>query len=340
MSELITRAFNARQTLAHGLALLQGDGVPPSLVETAAPIARAMGLLHELESAGGSNLSAIGPEILASVQRALGLLQDAGLTRPQVAEASGIVAQVLGQIHELLQMVATQPTADQSDPRRRPTKSQRRSRAPAGGGSSAPSRRNSRATEAKTQKPAQDATPREAQEGPQTVPVHVISPAHTSAMEQQAARAPAAEPNGEAGGQRLDNVRKQSIPLANSGNAWPMRPENEALPVEAALGAHSSSNFYRGVTQNNVLNGGGIFIATYNPPPVGQTLQLRVAMPGGYEFSARGVVRWCRDAPGTASMAPHAPPGYGAELFDVSPEGQQLIARYVKNRDPLLYDDM
>ena len=116
------------------------------------------------------------------------------------------------------------------------------------------------------------------------------------------------------------------------------QPAGEGAPirVEAELGAHSQTNFYKGLAGNDVIDSGGIFVATYQIPKLRQNLILKVSMPGGYEFEAMGVVRWTRDA----SEAGEAPPGFGAQFTQISPEGRQLVYRYVRNREPLFHDDM
>ncbi len=108
------------------------------------------------------------------------------------------------------------------------------------------------------------------------------------------------------------------------------------LAVTVDLGAHSATNFYRGLTGADVVQSGGIFVATYQIPAVGQPVVLRIALPGGYAFEARGVVRWTRDAP---DLGAQSPPGFGARFTDITPEGRQLVHRYVRNREPLLHDD-
>jgi hypothetical protein len=113
---------------------------------------------------------------------------------------------------------------------------------------------------------------------------------------------------------------------------------SDELCVEAALGAHSETNFYRGLSAGDVVNGGGLFVETYVSPALGQHLRLKLSMPGGYETQVRGVVVWSRE-PGPGSAAPGAPPGFGARLIEVSPEARQLIRRYVNNREPLIVDD-
>lgn len=109
------------------------------------------------------------------------------------------------------------------------------------------------------------------------------------------------------------------------------------LRLEAALGANSTTNFYKGLSGNDVIDDGGIFIATYQIPDLGQPLVIKVSMPGGYEFEAKGVVRWTREP---LNASPESPPGFGAAFTDISPEGRQLVYRYVRNREPLFYDDL
>jgi Tfp pilus assembly protein PilZ len=108
--------------------------------------------------------------------------------------------------------------------------------------------------------------------------------------------------------------------------------------VEAALGAHSATNFYKGLAGGDIVATGGLFIATYQVPEVGQELLLKVTMPGGYAFEAKGVVAWRRDV-NPATTASGAPPGFGAQFSEISDEGRGLIQRYVRNREPLFHDD-
>lgn len=108
--------------------------------------------------------------------------------------------------------------------------------------------------------------------------------------------------------------------------------------VAAELGAHSATNFYKGLSGNDVVDSGGIFIATYQVPPVGRNLLIRVSLPGGYEFEAKGVVRWTCEANPTSGDA--VSPGFGAQFTEISPEARQLVYRYARNREPLFHDDL
>jgi len=108
--------------------------------------------------------------------------------------------------------------------------------------------------------------------------------------------------------------------------------------VVAELGTHSATNFYRGLSGNDVFEHGGIFVATYVIPKVGETVKLQVSLPGGYEFEALGVVRWTREY--LAALPDMSQPGFGAQITHISPEARQLVNRYARNREPLFYDDL
>lgn len=114
-------------------------------------------------------------------------------------------------------------------------------------------------------------------------------------------------------------------------------PTPGQLRFEAALGAHSPTNFYKGLSGNDVVDAGGLFVATYQIPRIGTPLQLKISLPGGYEFEAQAVVRWTRDP---ASATDGSSPGFGAQFTGISSEGRQLVYRYVRNREPLFHDDL
>jgi PilZ domain len=106
----------------------------------------------------------------------------------------------------------------------------------------------------------------------------------------------------------------------------------------ADLGAQSSTNFYKGLSGNDIIDHGGLFVSTYMIPKLGTPVRLKVSLPGGYEFEANAVVRWRRDA--SDSSGSDAPPGFGAQFTQITPEARQLVYRYVRNREPLFHDDL
>jgi len=113
-------------------------------------------------------------------------------------------------------------------------------------------------------------------------------------------------------------------------------PSGEVPVVTADLGTNSPTNFYKGLSGNDVIDHGGLFVATYMIPKIGSVVRLKVSLPGGYEFEANGVVRWAREQ----SDAGDVPPGFGAQFTQITPEARQLVYRYVRNREPLFHDDL
>jgi hypothetical protein len=162
----------------------------------------------------------------------------------------------------------------------------------------------------------QQAFPHAAQAPAQAAPAH--APAVQPATPQYAAppaAAPAAQP--------------AAAPKAAPSN------RGQTGNVVVGLGAHSVSNFYKGLGGNDVIEYGGIFVSTYQIPKIGTPVSLYVKLPGDLEFQAAGVVQWIREASGDG-----VDPGFGARFTQITPEGRQLVYRYTRNREPILYDDL
>ena len=115
----------------------------------------------------------------------------------------------------------------------------------------------------------------------------------------------------------------------------PAAPAGGGQVINADLGAHSPTNFYKGLSGNDIVDHGGLFVATYMIPKIGTPVRLRVSLPGGYEFEAGATVRWARE-----QASDGAQPGFGAQFTDIAPEARQLIYRYVRNSEPLFHDDL
>jgi hypothetical protein len=254
VADVVTLARTARESLARGLNALQGDpNVPSQLMELAAPIAQAMGALHQIERSGGAQLVPNAQYALTNVQHALAQLQAQPASHQAVLTAAEAVAGALGSVHTLTRTAHPQP-------------------APA---------------------PAPVAQPRAA-------PARAAAPAPTAAVAQP--------------------------PRAGDGQV-----------VTAELGAHSPSNFYKGLSGNDIVDHGGLFVSTYKLPKIGQRVRLKVSLPGGYEFEANALVRWRREASDAGS---DAPPGFGAQFTEITSEARQLVYRYVRNREPMFHDDL
>jgi hypothetical protein len=299
VSDVVTLARMARESLSQGLKALQGDpNVPRHLLELAQPVAQAMGLLHQIERSGGAQLGPNAQAALANLQTALAQLQAQPPQHPAVAAALEAVAGALASVHTLVRMAAapaaTAPTAmapaaprPQTAARPKPT-----AQAPV--------------------QPAQPQTQARAPQGPPPMPAQPLA--------------------GQGGqpGQGGQGARP-------AGRAEAAQPAAAGAPVTAELGAHSASNFYKGLSGNDIIDHGGLFVSTYKLPKIGQPIRLKVALPGGYEFEAGAIVRWRREP---SDEGNDAPPGFGAQFTDIAIEARQLVYRYVRNREPLFHDDL
>lgn len=332
MTDPASAARTARESLARGLSVLQSPGVPPTIMDVAEPIAQAMGALHKIEATQGGALAEQAPLALDAVRRGLSMLQ-ASAGHPVVDQAMEAVAGSLGVIHSLSQMRPAAPAPVAAAP------------------------------QAYVPPATAPAVPA-AMGGTLVMPPGAApQPAYPQAAP-QAAPAPQAYPPG--GGYGAPPAAAQGAPwgqpqMAQPQAAWPQQPAPAPVPasspvaagaqvptvqappnvprLEADLGAHSPSNFYKGLSGNDVIDSGGIFVATYKIPKIGTNVVIKVALPGGYEFEALGVVEWVREAPNSTAGV-EAPPGFGAKFTQITPEGRQLVYRYVRNREPLFHDDL
>jgi uncharacterized protein (TIGR02266 family) len=312
VSDVVTLARTARESLARGLTALQADpNVPPQLLEVASPIAQAMGALHQIERSGGAQLGPGAQAALASVQTALGQLQSIPTQHPAVMAAMEAVAGALGSVHALTRAAA--PPAAQPAPAQPPPQQ------PAA----------AFAQTAYAQAPAYAPPPQQAYAQP---PQQAYAPPPQQAYAPQPA-APAYQAPPQPQYQQPPPQAQHAPPAAARGPA----PKADGAAVTAELGAHSQSNFYKGLSGNDIIDHGGLFVSTYKLPKIGQPVRLKVSMPGGYEFEANAVVRWCREA---SDAGNDAPPGFGAQFVDITPEARQLVQRYVRNREPMFHDDL
>jgi uncharacterized protein (TIGR02266 family) len=188
--------------------------------------------------------------------------------------------------------------------------------------------------------------------------VPAIVPESSADIERKAAREHRTEPEprralgappSKAGAPGASKAASAGAPAApendNAGKAvsratLPVIPEgaHKAGAVNVSLGAHSASNFFTGLAGVNVVEKGGLFIATYDVAPVGKRLEVVVALPGGTEFGADAVVLWQRDP--ARHTSPGLPPGYGVKFTRISEAGRKLIDRYVAHREPFFYDEL
>ncbi len=313
MSDAATTAKTARESLARGLSALQSDpNVPPQLLELAAPIAQAMGALHQIERSGGTQLAPHAELALNNVRSALSQLQAQPSQHPAVVGAMEAVAGSLALVHSLAKMAqAPAPQAAPPQPQyQQPPPQPQYQQPPQQQQYQQPPQQQQGPTA--FQRPSQEAfQPTQAQ--PQYAP-----------PQQQQYQPPPQQAQGQA-------------PNAQPANPFGATAVVSDVPVvNADLGAHSPTNFYKGLSGNDIIDHGGLFVSTYRIPKIGTPVRLKVALPGGYEFEANAVVRWSREQ---SDEGNDAPPGFGAQFTEITPEARQLVYRYVRNREPLFHDD-
>jgi hypothetical protein len=327
VSDPITLARSAREALSKGLNSLQSDpSVPAQLVELGAPIAQAMGALHQIEKNAGTQIAPFADDALTAMRKALGQMQAHPNPHPAVVASMESVAASLGLVHQLSKIVpqaaAVAPTAPQGvaavnvpRPVAQPVTTQPLP-------SSAPHFPvASKPPQAPPAAPQVQAQPQAKPPAPVQVPA-ASAQAQPDPFARPAAPAPAPAP-------------ASAVP--RSGTSIPSPPTAGGAAIDAALGAHSPTNFYKGLSGNDIIEHGGLFVATYMIPKIGAPVRLRIALPGGYEFEANAVVKWSRE---TGDPFGDSQPGFGAQFIAISPEARQLVYRYVRNREPLFHDDL
>lgn len=336
--DAVTLARSARESLARGLQALQSPGVPPELLQAAEPLANAMSAMHRVESSRGGAAPEAAPAALGALRQALAQLQSTQVRHAAVDQATEAIAGALGLVHQLTALAGqasvvpsppTKPSGQYQYPNEQPPQvavvGQQGYQQPAANPVAATQLAPSWGHQPQAAPPQQQGWPQQpAQPAYQQPPQQAYQPPPQQAYQQppQQAYQPPPQQAAPAGFQ-------QQPPAPAAGG--------DKARYEAELGAHSATNFYKGLSGNDVVDSGGIFIATYNIPSVGQELAIKVSLPGGYEFEAVGVVRWTRDSPQSGA---DSSPGFGAQFTQISPDARQLVYRYVRNREPLFYDDL
>jgi uncharacterized protein (TIGR02266 family) len=112
------------------------------------------------------------------------------------------------------------------------------------------------------------------------------------------------------------------------------RLDTERVDCRFEVDMHSEHNFFTGFSEN--VSEGGIFVATYEPRTVGETLVLELGLPG-IERKLRAVVEvcWLRERSPDADT----PPGFGAKIVKITEEDRGLVERFVRHRAPLFHPD-
>jgi uncharacterized protein (TIGR02266 family) len=104
--------------------------------------------------------------------------------------------------------------------------------------------------------------------------------------------------------------------------------------VDLDVTMSSEHNFYAGFAEN--ISSGGLFIATHVLKPVGEKLEISVKVPNRADpVRCMGAVRWVREY----SERSNVPPGLGIRFLDLPAADAEAIEQFLKDREPLFYDE-
>jgi hypothetical protein len=339
-------ANKARTTLAQALQALQA-AQDEQMMEVAEPIAATMSVLHRIEK--GESVD--GPTVqqaLDNVRTALDTLQKVETQDDAVDSAMEAVAGSLSKLFTLHRTVTAKPTTASAVPRA-PAAQAPPAQAPSaepmamGGTHLMPPQQQPQPQQQQAYFPPAtqpQAAPPQADMGFAPTMEAAVQP-HGQPQHTEAIPAPPMHighqvPFGAPGAATQPEAQGAVYPgdhhVPGMTDAPP--PPTGSPYVDVELGAHSGSNFYKGLSGNDVIDHGGIFVATYQIPKIGSPVALRMLLPGDLEFQADALVQWVRE-----TRSGDSEPGFGAKFTRITPEGRQLVYRYVRNREPIFYDD-
>jgi uncharacterized protein (TIGR02266 family) len=130
----------------------------------------------------------------------------------------------------------------------------------------------------------------------------------------------------------IEEAEKRSLPPpapATGGGSG----DTVNVNVQTVLSMNTSHQFYTGFSEN--IEEGGIFVATFEPRPIGSKVLVNFKLPGGRPVTARGEVQWVREY---NPMTPDTAPGMGVKFTDLLPADRQAIEEFAKARAPMFYD--
>jgi uncharacterized protein (TIGR02266 family) len=127
-------------------------------------------------------------------------------------------------------------------------------------------------------------------------------------------------------------TRKSVAPTAPAARGMERRG-GERRSIEADIGFQSETNFFTGFSMD--ISSGGLFVATFDIPPVGTVTNVNFRIPDGPMMSLDGVVRWVREYNDTS---PETAPGMGVMFERLSPAEEDAINTYLARSSPLFFE--
>ncbi len=112
------------------------------------------------------------------------------------------------------------------------------------------------------------------------------------------------------------------------------RRQDPRFGVELDVTLESDHNFYAGFIEN--LSVSGIFVATHTKRRIGELVEFSIRFGKDEEpITGVGEVRWIRQYSETSDT----PPGVGLKFQKLADGARQRIAAFLKDREPLFFDE-
>lgn len=102
--------------------------------------------------------------------------------------------------------------------------------------------------------------------------------------------------------------------------------------LAAALDGTSEDTLYADLSYDVAM--GGVFVATFDPPPVGARVEVMLTLPDARALAVSGIVRFIRDA---ELASDGLPAGCGIEWKGLSVEAARALVAHAAEHEPLLY---
>lgn len=129
--------------------------------------------------------------------------------------------------------------------------------------------------------------------------------------------------------------REEAVFSAKADSTTPdQRRRAPRYSVDLDITMSSDHNFYAGFAEN--ISSGGLFVATHVKRPRGDRLDIVINIPGRAEpIRVVGEVRWSREY----SEHSNVPPGFGVRFVDLPERDAKVIDAFLRDREPIFYDD-
>ena len=126
----------------------------------------------------------------------------------------------------------------------------------------------------------------------------------------------------------MDEARRRSL----RAPAYHCDSSDDVEELVAELGLHTESNFF--TAYSGGMADGGLFIQTYRPMQVGDSVRVELSLPSGYETQIRGRVAWVRQGGAGHDLTP----GVGIVFDSLSRSDEEAIVHFMRLREPNFFD--